>query len=104
MTRAGVSRAIQPMAISGTTTVTTAALGGSPVEVATGVPTPGPVWLATGSQPLLLERRVGAGIVTLATFDWNQDPVAGWSGTAPLLRQLIARAVFGAGASVQNFP
>jgi len=102
-TLAGLPPAILPMTVSGTTSVTTALLGGSPVEVATGVPTPGPVWLATGSQPLLLERRVGAGIVTLATFDWNQDPVAGWSGTAPLLRQLIARAVFGAGGSVQNF-
>src|SRR3989441_766307 len=102
-TLAGLPPPILPMTVSGTTSVTTALLGGSPVEVATGVPTPGPVWLATGSQPLLLERRVGAGIVTLATFDWNQDPVAGWSGTAPLLRQLIARAVFGAGGSVQNF-
>jgi hypothetical protein len=102
-TLAGVSPTILPMTISGTTTVTTAVLGGSPVEVATGVPTPGPVWLATGSQPLLLERRVGAGIVTLASFDWNQEPVAGWSGTAPLLRQLIARAVFAAGGSGQNF-
>ncbi len=102
-TLAGLPPAILPMTVSGTTSVTTALLGGSPVEVATGVPTPGPVWLATGSQPLLLERPVGAGIVTLATFDWNQDPVAGWSGTAPLLRQLIARAVFGAGGSVQNF-
>jgi hypothetical protein len=102
-TLAGVSPAILPMAISGTTTVTTAALGGSPVEVATGVPTPGPIWLATGSQPLLLERRVGSGIVTMATFDWNQEPVAGSSGTAPLLRQLITRAVFAAGGSGQNF-
>src|SRR5216683_3211843 len=102
-TLAGVSPAILPMAISGTTTVTTAALGGSPVEVATGVPMAGPIWLATGSQPLLLERRVGSGIVTMATFDWNQEPVAGWSGTAPLLRQLITRAVFAAGGSGQNF-
>jgi hypothetical protein len=50
----------------------------------------------------LVERQVGGGIVTLATFDWNQEPVAGWSGTAPLLRQLIARAVFGSGNSTQN--
>src|SRR6266581_2197276 len=101
-TLAGLSPAILPMAVSGTTSVTTALLGGGPVEVATGTPTSAPAWLAAGAQPLLLERRVGAGIVTLATFDWNQEPVAGWSGTGPLLRQLIARAVFGSDSSSQT--
>jgi hypothetical protein len=101
-TLAGLPPAIVPMTISGTTSVTTPLLAGSRVEVATGVTTTGPAWLSTGNQPLLVERRVGAGIVTLATFDWNQEPVLGWSGTALLLRQLIARAVFGAGGSVQN--
>ena len=101
-TLAGLSPSIVPIAVNGTASVTTPLLGGRPVEVATGVPTPGLVWLAGGSQPLLLERQVGAGIVTLATFDWNQEPVAGWSGTAPLLRQLIARAVFGSGTANQN--
>lgn len=101
-TLAGLSPAILPMAVSGTTSVTTALLGGGPVEVATGTPTSAPAWLAAGAQPLLLERRVGAGIVTLATFDWNQEPVAGWSGTGPLLRQVIARAVFGSDSSNQT--
>ena len=101
-TLAGLPAAIVPMSISGTTSATTPLLGGSPVEVATGTPTTGPAWLASGTQPLLLERRVGAGIVTLATFDWNQEPVAGWGGTASLLRQLIARAVFGSGSSSQS--
>ncbi len=101
-TLAGLSPAILPMAVSGTTSVTTALLGGGPVEVATGTPTSAPAWLAAGAQPLLLERRVGAGVVTLATFDWNQEPVAGWSGTGPLLRQLIARAVFGSDSSSQT--
>jgi hypothetical protein len=103
-TLAGLPPAILPMTVSGTTSVTTALLGGSPVEVATGTQTAGPAWLSTGTQPLLLERGVGAGLVTLATFDWNQEPVAGWSGTAPLLRQLIARAVFGPGSSSQGSP
>jgi hypothetical protein len=103
-TLAGLPPAIVPMTVSGTTSVTTALLAGSPVDVATGVTTSGPVWLASGNRPLLIERRVGAGIVTLATFDWNQQPVAEWSGTAPLLRQLVARAVFGTGSSGQNFP
>src|SRR6266705_703461 len=101
-TLGGLSPAILPMAVSGTTSVTTSLLGGGPVEVATGTPTSAPAWLAAGAQPLLLERRVGAGIVTLATFDWNQEPVAGWSGTGPLLRQLIARAVFGSDSSSQT--
>src|SRR6266513_1064177 len=101
-TLAGLSPAMLPMAVSGTTSVTTALLGGGPVEVATGTQTSAPAWLAAGAQPLLLERRVGAGVVTLATFDWNQEPVAGWSGTGPLLRQLIARAVFGSDSSSQT--
>src|SRR5207302_1571485 len=72
-------------------------------EVATGTQiTTAPAWLAAGAQPLLLERRLGEGIVTLATFDWNQEPVAGWSGTGPLLRQLIARAVFGSSNAGQT--
>ena len=102
-TLAGLPTAIVPMTVSGTTSVTTSLLGGAPVEVATGASTPGLVWLATGSRPLLLERQVGAGTVTMATFDWNQDPVAGWSGTASLLRQIIARSVIGVGSSNQNF-
>src|SRR5437660_8655504 len=102
-TLAGLSAAILPMSVNGTTSVTTPLLGGSPVEVATGTRTAGAAWLSTGTQPLLLDRQVGAGIVTLATFDWNQDPVAGWNGTGALLRQLIARAVFGTGVGNQNF-
>src|SRR6184192_2407783 len=101
-TLAGLPSALLPMSVSGTTSVTTALLGGGPVEVATGIQTTAPVWLAAGSRPLLLERRVGAGIVTLASFNWNQEPVAGWSGTGPLLRQLIARAVFGSGRSSET--
>src|ERR1700730_10068438 len=102
-TLAGLPTAIVPMTVSGTTSVSASLLGSAPVEVATGVVTPGPTWLRARRQPLLLERQVGAGTVTLATFDWNQDPVAGWSGTAPLLRQLIARSVIGVGSSNQNF-
>jgi hypothetical protein len=102
-TLAGLPPAILPMTVSGTTTLSTDLLGGSRVELASGTMTPGNVWLAAGSQPLLLERTVGAGTVTMATFDWNQEPVAGWSGTGSLLRQLIARATFGVGGSSQNF-
>jgi hypothetical protein len=47
----------------------------------------------------LIERTVGAGTVTMATFDFNQEI----SGSAALLRQLLARALFGNGVSNQNF-
>src|SRR2546430_410578 len=61
-TLAGLSPAILPMAVTGTTSVSTALLGGGPVEVATGsTQATAPAWLAAGSQPLLLERRVGGG-------------------------------------------
>src|SRR5205814_9564099 len=67
-TLAGLSPAMLPMAVSGTTSVTTALLGGGPVEVATGsTQTTAPPWLAAGSQPLLVERRGGAGSVTRAS-------------------------------------
>ena len=102
-TLAGLSPAMLPINVSGTTTVSTALLGGSRVELASGTATAARIWLAAGNQPLLLERTVGAGTVTMATFDWNQEPVAGWSGTGALLRQLIARATFGAGGASQNF-
>jgi hypothetical protein len=101
-TLAGLPTAILPMEISGTIVLNAAELGGSQVELATGHVT-GSAWLASGGQPLLVERLVGAGAVTMATFDWNQEPVAGWGGTTALLRQLIARAFFGSGGSPQNF-
>src|SRR2546421_468197 len=51
-TLAGLPSALLPMSVSGTTSVTTALLGGGPVEVATGTQTTAPVWLAAGSPPL----------------------------------------------------
>jgi hypothetical protein len=101
-TLAGLPPAILPINVSGTATVTARELGGAPIELATGTATPGPVWLATGGQPLLVERTVGAGAVTMATFDWNQDSIAPWISTNGLLRQLLARALLGVGGS-QNF-
>src|SRR2546428_1382179 len=98
-TLAGLSPAILPMTVSGTTSVTTAQLGGAPVEVATGTRTTGSAWLGAGAQPLWLDAQLAAGVVRLVTSAWNEEPVAGWGGTAPLLRQLIARAVFGSGSS-----
>ncbi|TMF54662.1 MAG: hypothetical protein E6I22_09055 [Chloroflexi bacterium] len=43
----------------------------------------------------MTEKTVGNGIVTLATFDWAQEPMASWSGLKDLLRQVAVRAYFG---------
>jgi hypothetical protein len=101
-TLGGLPAAIVPMEISGSTTLGPAAsLGGqSGVEIATGSLSGGSsVWLSEGGLPLIVEKPVGQGIVAMATFDWNQDVVAGWSGTSGLLRQVFVRSTFGIGAS-----
>ena len=104
-TLAGVSSDILPMQIAGTTILSPApALDMLPrVEVATGALNQGAhAWLLGGSRPLLAERFVGAGLVTVATFDWNQDPVASWTGANVLLRQILVRTVFPSASSSQN--
>ncbi len=96
-TLAGVSPAILPMRIAGTTTLSSIGTLDrlSAVEVATGTLNPGAlVWLSEGDAPLLAETLVGSGSVNLATFDWNQEPVASWSGTNTILRQLLVRTMF----------
>jgi hypothetical protein len=104
-TLAGVSPEILPMQITGTTILSQAPAIGTlpPVEVATGPLNQGAhAWLLGGNRPVLAERSTGGGLVTLATFDWNQDPVASWSGANALLRQILVRTVF-ASASPQNY-
>ncbi len=104
-TLAGLPAAILPMEPRGTLSVHAArAVGGHNVEVAIADAVNGRAWLSEGAIPLILDRGVGAGIVTMATFDWNQDPIAGWSGTKDVLRQVLARGVFGAGSSGANYP
>ena len=102
-TLAGLPTGLLPMRADGLTT-----LAGSPslaglgeVQVATGSLTGGTVWLGDGVQPLLAERSVGLGSTTLATFDWKQEPIAGWSGTRSLLRQVLVRTLLG-GQSQQS--
>src|SRR5438270_3385163 len=102
-TLAGLPAGILPMQVIGTALVTAPVLGGSAAELATGTVTVGHAWLAQGAQPLVLDRAVGAGTVTMATFDWNQDPIATWSGAKDLQRQILARALFGSGGAGQNF-
>jgi hypothetical protein len=96
-TLAGLPPGILPMRISGSTTLASSpALGGlSGIEVATGMLIGGHAWLSEGDRPLLVERTVGSGSVTMATFDWNQEPISGWGGTGPLLRQSLVRTVYG---------
>jgi len=102
-TLAGLPPAILPMQVTGTTVIDTAALGAAAVEVATGSVTSGRAWLSDAGQPLILERAAGAGTVTLATFDWNQQPVAVGGAVRTVLRQVMVRAFFGPGGSAQNF-
>jgi len=102
-TLAGVSANILPMQIDGTTTISPGLEPLGPVEVATGTLNGGATaWLSGGGRPLLVEKFVGGGTVTVATFDWNQDPIASWSGTGALLRQLLVRSVLTA-STTQSF-
>jgi hypothetical protein len=96
-TLAGLPAELLPMRLDGLDTLVSspALAGSSPVQVATGQLLAGTAWLADGARPLLVESSVGAGTVTMAAFDWAQEPIASWSGTQPLLRQLIARMAFG---------
>jgi hypothetical protein len=107
-TLAGVAPAILPMSIDGTTTLdSVAALDNAlRLEVATGPLNPGArAWLSEGVRPLLTTRSVGGGSVTLATFDWAQEPVASLSPTNPLLRQTLTRTLLSAspGQGVASF-
>ena len=105
-TLAGVSSTLLPMSIDGTTTLdSVSAIANLPgMEIATGTVNPGSqAWMAEGPRPLLAERLVGAGIVTLATFDWNQAPVAGSTAADTLLRQVLVRTLFSSGAAQGMF-
>ena len=104
-TLAGLPAAILPLEPRATLNVHQArAVGGQNIEVAFADAVNGRAWLSEGGVPLIVERGVGAGIVTMATFDWNQDAIAAWSGTKDLLRQVLARAAFGAGGAGTAYP
>lgn len=101
-TVSGLPADILPMQLGGQVTLDVSPMLGdlAGVQVATGRLQGGTAWLADGALPLLSERTVGVGTVTLATFDWTREPISGWSGTRPLLRQLLARTVYGSQAGV----
>ncbi|HEY0831885.1 MAG TPA: hypothetical protein VGE99_12135, partial [Candidatus Dormibacteraeota bacterium] len=101
-TLAGVSSTILPMSVDGTATLdSVSAIDNlSGLEIATGTVNPGSkAWMTDGPRPLLAEKLVGTGIVTLATFDWNQAPVAGSTGADALLRQILVRSLFSPGSA-----
>ena len=52
-------------------------------------------WLLEGDRALLIEQTAGKGFVSMATFDWAQDSVAGWQGLSPILRQVLVRSTYG---------
>src|SRR5207253_2074205 len=91
-TLAGLPSAMVPMKVTGSKVLGSAgALSGvGRLEVATGTLTPGSsAWLAESDQPLLVEAPVGAGLVEMATFDWNQDSISSWNGISALLRKVF---------------
>lgn len=105
-TLAGVSSSLLPMSVDSTTTLdSVSAMDNlSGLEIATGTVNPGSKsWIAEGPRPLMTEKLVGAGIVTLATFDWNQAPVAGSTGADTILRQVLVRNLFSPGAAQGMF-
>ena len=103
-TLAGLPPAILPMQITGTSVIDTAAVGGAAVDVATGTVTNGVAWLSDGGRPLILERSYGDGLVTMSTFDWNQQPVVVAGASRTILRQVMSRAFFAQAGSAQNVP
>jgi hypothetical protein len=103
-TLAGVPAALLPLQVTGTTLVDATAIGGTAVELATGTVSNGVAWLSNAGQPLILERPVGAGEVTMSTFDWNQQPLAVSTSSPTVLRQVMSRAFFTQVGSVQNGP
>ncbi len=100
-TLAGIGADLVPLQLTGTSIIASspALPGAANVEIATGNLSGGRTWLASGSQPLLVEKTVGSGIVTLATFDWAQEPMASWSGSKDLLRQVAVRDYFSSQAT-----
>ena len=97
-TLAGLSPAMVPMQVNGSTVLASVgALGGAQaVEIATGTLNAGAsAWLAERGQPLLVEVPVGKGMVMMATFDWAQDSIAAWQGFNAVLRQVLVRETYG---------
>ena len=105
-TLGGLGTALLPMQVTGSAVLgSIAALNGlAGVEVATGTLSGGSAWLSEGTQPLLIEKRFGQGMISMATFDWNQEQLAGWTSATAVLRQAFVRATYGIGDSPNGAP
>jgi hypothetical protein len=104
-TLAGLPAEIVPLKAGSSTVLAHSATlqGVAGMEIATGAIAGGArPWLSEGGHPLIVEMPAGSGLVMLAAFDWNQDAVAGWSGTPALLRQVLVRTALGSQASSTN--
>ncbi|MGH7764695.1 MAG: hypothetical protein ACREOM_09795 [Candidatus Dormibacteraceae bacterium] len=101
-TVAGLPSSIVPMQLTGSSTLGRSTVLGLPngIEVATGTAAGATTWLGEKDRPLLVEKPVGQGYATLATFDWNS--ITGWSGMPDLLRQVFVRSVPGLGSALSN--
>ena len=72
------------------------------VDVATGTRRSGITAVGDGQVPILVDAPVGRGRVLYSAVDPSAEPVASWSGTLPLLRQILVRAA-GDSTPGQNF-
>jgi hypothetical protein len=96
-TLAGLPSSILPMNVDGTAVLNSVgALDNlSGLEVATGAAGTGSrAWVSEGAVPLMTEMSVGSGLVTVSSFDWNRDPIASWTGSGDLLRQVLVRTIY----------
>ncbi|HKC18381.1 MAG TPA: hypothetical protein VKE27_02000 [Candidatus Dormibacteraeota bacterium] len=97
-TLASLPNTLVPMQVSSSIVLPRSeALGGvANVEITTGSLSPGAnVLLGERGLPLLVESPVGAGWVTMSTFDWAQGPIAASSDDSALLRQQVVRVTYG---------
>jgi hypothetical protein len=106
-TQAGLPADLVAMAASGVRSVPglpglASALGkpavAGSVAVTTGTRRSGVTALSDGQTPILLDAPVGRGRALYLAVDPTAEPLASWSGTVPLLRQVVVRAASGSTA------
>ena len=106
-TQAGLPADLVDMAASGVQSVPglpglASALGkpavAGSVAVTTGTRRSGVTALSDGQTPILLDAPVGRGRALYLAVDPTAEPLASWSGTVPLLRQVVVRAAAGSAA------
>jgi hypothetical protein len=100
-TQAGLPANLVAMAASAVQSVPglpglASALGKPPVpgnvDVATGTRRTGVTALSDGQTPILVDAPLGRGRILYLAVDPTAEPLASWSGTSPMLRQVLVRA------------